>query len=83
MKRGFIMIKAKKIIELENKIKELNKKLEEAERVITGEKHIPGVHCVGCANLVENEEYSVFEGRKKVKYCKLDFKCADRVEKGN
>ena len=74
------MSKAERIRELEYEMKELKKKLKEANEIINGEKHNVGAHCTGCANLVLVEEKCLFNTFTE-QHCKLDFKCADRVEK--
>ena len=74
------MSRRSKIKELEQEIEILRKEKAELHKVIDGEKHMTGVHCIGCANLVEAEEYTLFAGKHNAKYCKLDFSCEDRVE---
>ena len=74
------MSKRSKIKELEQKVETLRKEKENLQKVIDGEKHMTGIHCIGCANLVEEEECTLFMGKYKAKYCKLDFNCNDRVE---
>ena len=74
------MSRRSKIKELEQEIEILRKEKANLQKVINGEKHITGIHCMGCENLVETEEYTLFVGTHKVKYCKLDFNCKDRVE---
>ena len=74
------MSRRSKIKELEQEIEILRKEKANLQKVINGEKHITGIHCMGCANLVETEEYTLFVGKHNAKYCKLDFSCKDRVE---
>lgn len=74
------MSRRSKIKELEQEIETLRKENEYLQKVIDGEKHTTGIHCIGCVNLVETEEYTPFVGKYNVKYCKLDFNCEDRVE---
>ena len=74
------MSRRSKIKELEQEIGILRKEKNNLQNVINGEKHMTGIHCIGCANLVEAEEYTPFAGKHNVKYCKLDFNCKDRVE---
>jgi hypothetical protein len=74
------MSRRSKIKELEQEIENLRKEKENLQKVVNGEKHMTGAHCTSCANLVEVEEYTPFVGKHKVKYCKLDFNCKDRVE---
>ena len=74
------MSRRSKIKELEQEIEILRKEKADLQKVNDGEKHITGIHCIGCANLVEAEEYTPFVGKHNVKYCKLDFNCKDRVE---
>ena len=74
------MSRRSKIKELEQEIEILRKYTAYLQKIVSGKKHITGVHCIGCANLVEVEEYTPFVGKHKAKYCKLDFNCKDRVE---
>lgn len=74
------MSRRSKIKELEQEIETLRIEKADLQKVIDGEKHMTGIHCIGCANLVEVEEYPPFVGKHKVKYCKLDFNCKDRVK---
>lgn len=74
------MSRRSKIKELEQEIEILRKEKANLQKVNDGEKHITGIHCIGCANLVEAEEYTLFVGKYNAKYCKLDFNCNDRVE---
>lgn len=76
------MSRRSKIKELEQEIEILRKEKADLQKVIDGERHMTGIHCVGCANLVEAEEYTPFVGKHNAKYCKLDFNCKDRVENG-
>ena len=76
------MSRRSKIKGLEQEIEILRKEKANLQKVVNGEKHITGIHCIGCANLVEVEEYAPFVGTRNVKYCKLDFNCKDRVENG-
>lgn len=69
-----------KIKELEQKIEMLRKEKDKLQKVVEGEKHTTGIHCIGCANLGEAEDYVPFAGKYIRKYCKLDFNCKDRVE---
>ena len=73
-------MRRKKIEELEQEIEILRNEKTYLLKIIDGEKHMTGVHCIGCSNLVEAEEYSLFVGKHNAKYCKLDFNCKDRVE---
>lgn len=75
-------MRRKKIEELEQEIEILRNEKTYLLKIIDGEKHMTGVNCIGCANLVEVEEFTPFIGKHKVKYCKLDFNCNDRVENG-
>lgn len=74
------MSRRSKIKELEQEIETLRKEKADLQKVIDGEKHMTGIHCIGCANLVEVEKYTPFTGTYNAKYCKLDFNCKDRVE---
>ena len=76
------MSRRSKIKELEQEIETLRRNNDGLRKIINGEKHKTGAHCIGCANLVETEKTTPFLERYNVKYCKLDFNCKDRVEKG-
>lgn len=75
------MTKRMRIRELEFEIKKLQKEKDELQKIVDGEKHKVGVQCIGCANLIETEEYKPFVGTYTARYCKLDCNCNDRVEK--
>lgn len=74
------MSRRSKIKELEQEIETLREEKANLQKVINGEKHITGIQCMSCVNLVEVEEFTPFVGKHNVKYCRLDFNCKDRAE---